>query len=86
MNFSTHHHIPHGYAMGHHHAFGHAIGYSHAAHSFLGSVAHSMFNGLVYATVFRIAHHLSLPILIGVLLIVIYFGWRYARTTGQRPW
>lgn len=87
MSFFASHYIYHDHHMLHHHVFGHhTMGYSYAAHSFLGGVAHSIFNGLVYATIFRIAHHLSLPVLIGLLLIAIYFGWRYARTMGQRPW
>ena len=87
MSFFVNHHVPHYHSMGHHYVFTHhTMGYSHAAHSFFGSIAHSVMNGLIYATIFRIAHHLSLPILIGVILIAVYLGWRYMRTTGQRTW
>ncbi|KXV69929.1 hypothetical protein AD951_04430 [Acetobacter malorum] len=68
----------------HYHA--HIASHGYAAHSFLSGVGHSIFNGMIYSAVFRIARHIPLPILILLIAVAVIIGWQRARSTGRRPW
>jgi|GEM_PF-5027667 len=69
-----------------HHAAGHVFGHGHAASGFLSGVGHTMFNSLIYAAMFRIVRHIPWPMLIVIIGVVVFLGWRHARATGRRPW
>lgn len=70
------------------HAYGHAVAYGgHAAASgFLGQVMHVMFNAAIYSMIFRLLRHVPLPVLVLLVVIVVFVGWRRARSTGRSPW
>ena len=71
-----------------HAAYGHAVAYGgHAAASgFLGHVMHMMFNAAIYSMMFRLLRHVPLPVLVLLVAIVVFIGWRRARNTGRSPW
>lgn len=65
-----------------HHAAGYG-GYS-AAHGLLTGVAHTVVHALIYSAMFRLLRHVPLPLLIGVIVIVVFMGYRHAQRTGRR--
>jgi len=69
-------------------SFHHASTYAgHAAtQHFLGNIGHSIFNAMLYSTIYRMVRHVPLPIMILLIAVIVVIGYQRARNTGRGPW
>ncbi|MFT8423599.1 MAG: hypothetical protein ABF665_19170 [Gluconacetobacter sp.] len=57
-----------------------------ASHAFAGRIVHTLYNAMLYSTLYRIMRHVPLPIMIVIVVVVILVGYNRSRTTGRPPW
>ncbi|MBB2205722.1 hypothetical protein [Gluconacetobacter takamatsuzukensis] len=66
--------------------FFHAHAGQLASHAFMGRIAHTMYNAMIYSTLYRIMRHVPLPIAIALVVAIAIIGYRRAQNTGRAPW